>query len=150
MIIDKHNGLPGVTIYYRTADGRRAQAALEVGEFGSAAKPAIPILLQALKSKDEAVRGPAISSLGKIHSDPETIIPLLVSYLDDKELNAEAATALGDFGALAKVAVPKLTPLLKIPDKDLHHAVVEALQKIDPSTNAVAGGKEKNGTANLR
>jgi hypothetical protein len=138
MLIEKLNGLPGVTIYFRTADARRAQAALDLGEFGPAAKPAIPVLLKALKSQDDAVRGPALSSLGKIRSDPETIIPLLAGYLDDKELNAEAATALGEFGALAKLALPKLVPLLKVPDKDLHHAVVGALQRIEPGTNGTA------------
>jgi hypothetical protein len=142
-LIENLNSLPGVTVYFRTADGRRAQAALCFGDFGAAARPAIPVLLQALKSNDDAVHGPAISSLGRVRSDPETIIPLLLNYLDGKELNAEAAAALGEFGTLAKGAMPKLVPLLKIPDKDLHHAVVAALQKIDPSTNA-----EKSGTAN--
>lgn len=133
-LIDKLNGLPGVMIYYRNAEGRRAQAALDIGEFGPTAKTAVPMLLQALKGSDSAVHGPAITALGMIHAEPETIVPLLMSYLDDKELNDEAATALGNFGPQAKQAVPKLTPMLKIPDKDLHHAVVGALQKIDPGT----------------
>jgi HEAT repeat protein len=99
------------------------------------------VLLQALKSADSVVHGPAIEALGKIHSEPDTIIPLLMGYLDDKELNAEAATALGDFGTQAKVALPKLIPMLKIPDKDLHHAVALALKQIDPAAATAAGVK---------
>jgi hypothetical protein len=140
-LIDKLNGLPGVTIYFEPADGRRALAARGLGEFGLAAKPAIPVLLKALKGVDTAIHGPAIAALGKIHGEPDTIIPLLIGYLDDKELNDEAATALGNFGSQAKVAFPKLIPMLKIPDKDLHHAVVIALQQIDATAAAAAGVK---------
>ncbi len=140
-LIDKLNGLPGVTIYFEPADGRRALAARGLGEFGLAAKPAIPVLLQALKSNDTVIHGPAIAALGKIHGEPDTIIPLLIGYLDDNELNDEAATALGNFGAQAKVALPKLMPMLKIPNKDLHHAVVLALKQIDPAAAAQAGVK---------
>ncbi len=140
-LIDKLNDLPGVTIYFEPADGRRALAARGLGEFGLAAKQAIPVLLQALKSNDTVVHGPAIAALGKIHGDPDTIIPLLMGYLDDKDVNDEAATALGNFGSQAKVALPKLIPMLKIPDKDLHHAVALALQQIDPAAAAQAGVK---------
>lgn len=140
-LIDKLNTLPGVNIYFEPADGRRALAAQTLGEFGLAAKSAIPVLLQALKSADSIVHGPAIFALGKIHGEPDTIIPLLMGYLDDKELNAEAATALGDFGSQAKVALPKLIPMLKIPDKDLHHAVALALKQIDPAAAVTAGVK---------
>jgi HEAT repeat protein len=138
-LIDKLNTLPGVTIYFEPADGRRALAARGLGQFGLAAKPAIPVLLQALKSTDTAVHGPAIAALGMIHGEPDTIIPMLMGYLDDKELNDEAATALGNFGSQAKVALPKLIPMLKIPDKDLHHAVALAIKQIDPTAAAAAG-----------
>ena len=96
-LIDKLNDLPGVAIYFEPADGRRALAARGLGEFGLAAKPAIPVLLLALKGNDTVIHGPAIAALGKIHGDPDTIIPLLIGYLDDSELNGEAATALGEF-----------------------------------------------------
>jgi hypothetical protein len=140
-LVDKLNTLPGVNIYFEPADGRRALAARGLGEFGLAAKPAIPVLLQALKSKDTIVHGPAVAALGKIHGEPDTIIPLLIGYLDDNELNDEAATALGNFGPQAKAALPKLIPMLEIPNKDLHHALVGALKQIDPAAAAQAGVK---------
>ena len=106
---------------------------------GPAAKSAVPALVQALKGKDTIVRGAAISALGKIHSDPEFVIPLLIGYLDDEGLNDEAALALANYGSLAKVAVPKIIPLLHAPDKDAQAAAAEALKKIDPEayTNAI-------------
>ena len=140
-LAEKLNGLPGVNVYFTDADGRRGKAARDLGEFGPAARPAIPALLQALKAKDSAVHGPALTALGEIHCEPDIIIPLLINYLDDSNLNDEAAEALGRFGPAAKPALPKLVPLLKITDKDLHHAVVEALQKIDPKAAAEAGAR---------
>ncbi|HSU52677.1 MAG TPA: HEAT repeat domain-containing protein [Candidatus Dormibacteraeota bacterium] len=140
-LVDKLNTLPGVNIYFEPADGRRALAARGLGEFGLATKPAIPVLLQALKSKDTILHGPAVGALGKIHGEPDTIIPLLIGYLDDNELNDEAATALGNFGPQAKAALPKLIPMLEIPNKDLHHALVGALKQIDPTAAAQAGVK---------
>ena len=140
-LVEQLNGLPGVNVRFTDADGRRAKAARDLGEFGPAARPAIPALLQALKTKDSAVHGAALAALGGIHCEPDTIIPLLINYLDDSNLNDEAAEALGNFGPAAKPALPKLVPLLKIADKDLHHAVVEALQKIDPKAAAEAGAR---------
>ncbi|HEX4646729.1 MAG TPA: HEAT repeat domain-containing protein, partial [Verrucomicrobiae bacterium] len=107
-LVEKLNGLPGIFILSATADVRRAKAAAAIGEFGPAAKPAIPVLLQALKSGDTAVHPSAVTALGKIGSEPETIIPLLISYLDDNNLNDDAAEALGNFGSRAKAMVPKL------------------------------------------
>jgi HEAT repeat protein len=138
-LIGALNGLPGVVIYFTDADGRRARAATSLGEFGPAGSPAIPVLIQAANSKDIAVRGPALGALGQIHQQPDVIVPLLMKYLDDDNLNTPAAEALGGFGSAAKLAVPKLVALLKIHDKDLRHAVTESLKKIDPEAAAQAG-----------
>jgi HEAT repeat protein len=138
-LVDLLNCIPGLTVVFTPAPSRRAGAAHFLGWFGPAAKAAIPALIEALKSPDESVRGPAAESLGEIHCEPDVIIPLLITYLDDADLNDEAAAALGKFGELAKAAVPKLIPLLKINDKDLQEAVRTALKKIDPEAAAKAG-----------
>lgn len=135
-LVQTLNGLPGVNIYFVEAEGRRAGAAAGMGEFGPAAGAAIPALLQALKGQDLAVHGAAITALGKIHCQSERIVPLLIDYLDRQELRSEAAEALGDYGPMAKAALPKLMRLEKVQDKDLHHAVVEALGKIAPEAGA--------------
>jgi hypothetical protein len=131
-LIEVLNSLPGVQIYFTPAGGRRANAAWSIRELGPAAKPAVPVLVQALKGKDAIVHQAAISALGNIHSDPDLVIPLLIGYLEDDNLNDEAALALANYGSLAKAAVPKIIPLLHAADKDAQAAAVEALKKIDP------------------
>lgn len=138
-LVENLNTLPGVNIYFQVADSRRAEAAGGFGEFGPPAEAAGPVLLQALQGRDLAVRGPAAVSLGKIHAKPEVVIPLLIKYLEDDGLRESAAEALGEFGSLSKAAIPKLLVLFKVPDKDLHHSVGEALKNIDPEVAAQAG-----------
>jgi HEAT repeat protein len=142
-LVDALNTLPGVNIYYNPADGRRSLAARLIGDFGPPAKAAVPVLIQALKGSDKAVHEAAIAALGKIHSEPETVIPLLIPYLDDENVNDEAADALANYGRLAKPAVPKLIPLLKARDKDAREAAQKALVKIDPEAAAQAGVKRR-------
>jgi hypothetical protein len=144
-LVQTLNQLPSVQIYFADAAGRRIDAAQNIAELGPGAKTAVPALIQALKGSDAVVRGPAITALGEIHSDPDTVIPLLITYLDDDNLNDEAAKALAHYGSLAKAAVPKILPMLHAPDKDARAAAVEALQKIDPeaytnATKRVPGG----------
>lgn len=135
------NQIPGIWVYATPAPSRRSFAANSIGRFGPAARCAIPVLIQAVKGNDAPVRGTAVSALGEIGCEPDVVIPALIACLGDDDVNDEAAEALGKFGSLAKAAVPKLIPLLKVPDKDLHTAVVEALRKIDPEAAAKAGVK---------
>jgi HEAT repeat protein len=140
-LIKMLNRLPGVQIQYEQAEVRRAYAVGCLGDLGPAAKSALPDLIKALKGKDAAVRGAAISSLGKIRSEPEKVIPLLIPYLGDDNLDVTAANALAEFGSLAKPAVPKLLPLLQAKDRDDRAAAKAALKKIDPLAAAKAGIK---------
>ena len=138
VLIEQLNGLPGVNIRYTPADGRRAEAAQNLGELGPHAKVAVPNLVKVLKGNDPAVRGAAVIALGKIGSEPDSIIPLLIAAMDDPQegVPEAAVEALGDFGKLSKAAVPKILPLLKVPDKDMRHAANVALRKIDPAAMA--------------
>jgi hypothetical protein len=131
MLVDALNQLPGVQIYFIDAGGRRMDAAQMIGELGPGATAAIPALIQAVKGNDVAVRGAAIEALGQIHGEPDLVIPLLTAYLDDENVNDEAATALGNYGSLAKAAVPKIIPMLHAPDKDARAAAAAALKQID-------------------
>lgn len=138
-MIDILQGVPWIPfIDYTQAPVRRSMAARDLGAFGPAGRAAIPALMQAAQSSDSAVHETAISSLGDIHSQPDVVIPLLIKYLDDDNLNDEAATALGNFGSLARPAVPKIIPLLHADDDDAVAAAQGALMKIDPEafTNA--------------
>ena len=137
-LVEKLNGLPGVNILFRTADLRRGDAAIALGQFGPQAEAAVPTLVQALQGHDSAVRGPAVVSLGHIRAKPEIVIPSLIPCLDDNDLREATLQALGEYGSRAKVVIPKLLLLFKVRDKDLHHAVEEALKNIDPDVAAQA------------
>jgi hypothetical protein len=137
-LVEKLNDLPGVNIFFRTADCRRGDAAIALGQFGPQAEAAVPTLLQVLQGHDSAVRGAAVVSLGHIRAKPEIVIPLLIPCLDDNDLREVALAALGEYGSRAMVVIPKLLLLLKVQDKDLHNAVQEVLKKIDPDVAAQA------------
>jgi HEAT repeat protein len=139
---DMLNRLPGVRVSYTTAPGRRGDALRELGKFGPAAKPAIPVLVQLLNDSDAAVRCAAAAALGEIHSDPDVSIPALTACMGDPDMNDEAAEALGKFGSLAKAAVPQILPLLH-GDKAARHAARLALPEIDPEAAAQAGIKTR-------
>jgi hypothetical protein len=132
------NNLPDVEILYESAEVRRAVAAESLGDFGPAAKAALPDLIRVLKGNDAAIRNSVISSLGRIRSEPETVIPLLIPYLEDDNFDVAAANALAEFGSLAKPAVPKLLPLLHAQDDDDRAAAQHALLRIDPEAAAKA------------
>jgi hypothetical protein len=134
------DALPGVQIRFLPSETRRAYAARDMGFLGPAARSAMPVMLEALKGKDPAVRHAAVYVLGKTRCDPEVVIPLLIGYLEDDDLNEEAALALANYGRLAKAAVPKLIPLLSAPHKDSRTAAREALLKIDPEAYTNAAG----------
>jgi HEAT repeat protein len=140
-LIERLNGLPGVQILFVPADGRRGQAVESLAEMGPRAKAAIPDLIKAVKGNDSVVRGPAARALGQIHSEPDVIIPLLMDCLDSplEGVPEGAAGGLGEFGPLAKVAIPKLIEMLKVREKDLHAAVQLALKKIDPEATTQGG-----------
>jgi hypothetical protein len=144
-LVEALNDLPGILIFYTRADGRRAGAAVELGQIGPAAGGAIPALIQAVQGHDPATRGSAARALGQIRSEPDIVIPFLTKYLDDEDINDEAALALGEFGTLARAAVPKIIPLLRAKDKESRAAAATALKKIDPTAYAKAMDETRAG-----
>src|SRR5262249_9760520 len=110
---------------------------------GPVAQSAVPALLQALRGKDAAVHGAVIEALGKIHSEPEGVIPLLIGYLEEENLNDEAARALANYGGQAKAAAPKIIPMLQAKDKDARAAGAKALKQIDPEAYLSATKSEQ-------
>jgi HEAT repeat protein len=136
------NELPGVRSRYLNAPGRRADAVKELGEFGPAARKAVPSLVEILNGNDDATQGAAAEALGEIHSDPAASIPALIAHLENSDIDDDAAESLGKFGPLAKAAVPKLLPLLN-GGKEARRAAILALPKIDPETAAKAGITER-------
>jgi len=148
-LVEDLDHLLGSNIPFRPAGSRRADAAAGLGEFGPPAQAAVPALLKALQGPDPAVRGPAAISLGRIHGNPDVIIPLLIGHLDEDDLKQSAAEALGEYGSLAKSAIPKLILVSNVLDKDLRHAIATALQKIDPEAAARNDARLRDGSAGI-
>jgi HEAT repeats len=137
-LVDALDGLPGITVNFEPADVRRKAATYELGEYGPAARKAVPALLQALIGEDGAVRETAARSLGSIGADPQEVIPVLTQYLIDDNVNSKAATALAGFGPAAKSAVPGLVRMLQTGDGESQFSAREALKRIDPDAYAAA------------
>lgn len=142
-LVERLNTLPGLQISATVTAGRRVAALEALGQIGPLAKATIPDLIKVLKGKDLTPRPATALALGRIRSEPETVIPLLVALLDDPQdgVPENAVEGLGQLGSLSKPLVPKLLPLLKAPDKDRRHAASIALRQIDPEAAAKAGVK---------
>lgn len=142
-VIDQLNDLPGVRIFYTPALGRRAQAVNDLGALGPLAKAgATPALIEVFKNKDSFLIGPAADAMVKIQADPDTVIPLLMQCMMDRDGHGQSdvVEALGEYGPKAKAAVPTLIKLLSDrSSKDIMEAVPQALKKIDPEAAAKAG-----------
>ena len=91
----------------------REAAARSLGLLGSAAEPAIPNLVAALRDEEGRVRWEAAEALGRIGGT--TAVPALTNCLHDPDIPARqsAAFALGQIGPEAQEAVPALARALQ-------------------------------------
>jgi HEAT repeat protein len=140
-VVETIKGLPGMWVDFTDAFGRRCGAALNLGGLGPTAKAAVPSLIAVLQGPEVGMHETVIQALGNIHSNPEIVIPLLIPYLTNDDMNDEVATALGKYGSQAKAAFPKIVPLLTAKDKDARKAAQFALKNIDPEAAAKVGVK---------
>jgi hypothetical protein len=90
-----------------------AEAARTMAELGPAAMVAIPELVDVMGHHDEEVRAAAAYALGKLHLQPELVVPELSERLGDPCMLETAAWALAQFGELAQPALPHLLAKLK-------------------------------------
>jgi hypothetical protein len=135
-LIKTVNHIPGVRIDFSDAMSRRIRAADDLATFGPFAKTAVPSLIQALKGPAIELHGAAIVALGRIHSNPDAVVPLLIPFLTNDDYNEEVAIALGNYGGEASEAFPKIVPLLHAGDGHTRRAARAALKKIDPKAAA--------------
>ena len=87
------------------------------GTIGPAAKAAVPSLVRELVNTNGSVRNNAIVALGRIHADPDVVVPALIKALNDSDPNnqVQVAMVLRAYGTDAKAAVPALIELSKQP-----------------------------------
>ncbi len=84
------------------------------GSIGPAAKAAIPQLLSGTADTNANVRVGSIFALGRIHAQPELVVPVLINCLYDPspDIQGTAVNSLRAYGKQAKAAVPALIGLL--------------------------------------
>jgi len=75
----------------------------------------VSAVLEALHSRDWAVRYRAVQLLGEIKGDPAITVSVLLAAMEDKdsEVQCEAIESLGRIGPAAKAAVPTLVKVMK-------------------------------------
>ncbi len=114
----------------------RIHAAEELGKIGSAAKSAVPALIEALNDKDNQVRLGAVKTLNRIGWAAKEAIPDLIKIIgnmnEDKLIRRRAIIALLDIGLEAKDTVPTFIEVLENKDEDweVYSAIVVALGRI--------------------
>ncbi len=113
-----------------------------LGAIGPPAAKAVPLLLRA-STETNYTRRNAIYALGKIHAEPELVVPALTNLLTnpDRDVRASTISSLELFGSGAKSAVPVLIQSLNDPNPPVRKLARSALQKIDPEAAAKIGLK---------
>jgi HEAT repeat protein len=117
--------------------------AWSLGAIGPAAAKAIPTLLGGTTNTYRGTRCDAIFALGKIHAEPELVVPALTKFLKDpdREVRASTISSLELFGSDAKPAVSALVQSLNDQNGLVRKLAKSALKKIDPEAAAKAGLK---------
>ncbi|HAJ61412.1 MAG TPA: PBS lyase [Cyanobacteria bacterium UBA8543] len=107
----------------------RHDAADAVVKIGS---PAVPFLIEALKTDSKQVRWRAASALAEIGAEASSAVPSLMVMLHDEDeyIRRIAAYALGKIGPQASSAVPNLIEALQDSDRNLRMVAAYALGKI--------------------
>jgi HEAT repeat protein len=125
-------GLSDPTVRVRLA----SLEALEV--LGEQAAPALPAVVNATTDSNLFVRWAAARTLGVLAPrQPELAVPALVRRLDpaeDLSVQIAAATALQQYGPMARPAIPALVGALSAGDDDVSLAAYEALDRAGADT----------------
>jgi HEAT repeat protein len=113
----------------------RLDAVSGMQEMGSNAQPAVPLLIECLKDKDEMVAKEAAWSLGELQLEPNIVVPALISNADPSRPIPYSFVlfALGEFGTNARSAVPLLMQAFRSGDEKVRSAATHALENIDPN-----------------
>ncbi|MFO0905493.1 MAG: HEAT repeat domain-containing protein [Pirellulales bacterium] len=92
----------------------REAAAVALGRIG---EPAVPALVEALRSHDPEIRLQAADTLARIGPGAEQAVPSLTELLEDEDIRIRkaAARALGQIGPKAAESVPSLMRALESP-----------------------------------
>lgn len=118
----------------RTNDiDRFYQQAMLVGALGTNARPAIPLLLNALTNTHPVVQAHALIALGLIRSDPEQCVPAIMPFIAQTNAMSsrqKAAFALSAFVELSEPAQKALLAVKGDPDPYVRRVAEDALKRL--------------------
>jgi len=124
---------PAVAAALSENDARVQLKACEIlGQLGVASASTVPELLKHLKGNDELLVRAATTALGKIHAQPEMVLPTLTALLENKSVAVRITTvrAIADYGPAAASSAPLLLSLLADDNVMLRASAVDALGQI--------------------
>lgn len=128
-----------------TTGREQARAIEDIGQLGPDAKPAIPLLLSFLSSRDAEVRLSSAAALGNVGPIAGDAVPRLIVALHDPVIRVRvyAALALAQMAPVAQRAAPALIAVMRLAPTDdetraLHSNAVYALRLIRPSRKNVS------------
>jgi hypothetical protein len=101
-------------------------------KFGNHAIPALPLLLESLKSPEPIFRVALVKSLGDLTALSDKVVPELIKCLHDEKciVRAAAASSLGNFIDHSDLIVPVLIAALKDEYADVRASALESLLKL--------------------
>lgn len=108
----------------------RGEAALALGWMGAIASPAVPSLIEVLKSARSVPRPAAVAAGSRTPSTPLTNAPSDPGPTAEETSRVHAAQALGRIGPGASPAVAVLTQALQDPSEPVRQAAQTALRQI--------------------
>ena len=115
------------------SESSRNEAIEALSVIGADAKQAVPCLTQLIVSSNSS-RLPAIMALRSIHGPAESVVPAIVTCLQDPALDFptkyRAIDTLGSYGSDAEKSVPLLRSMLSDPDTRVQAAAGTALTRI--------------------
>jgi hypothetical protein len=146
------DAVPQLIEMFDRIPSRQSEIAIILGCIGPPAKEAIPSLLRGTNNTNSSLRADSVFALGGIHSEPGTVVPVLVQALRDPcdSVRYSAVGALLAFGTNARPAVPALIELIpRERERTItpgQHLIIyawaeHALKQIDPEAAAKAGVK---------
>lgn len=111
------------------------QAINGLRQLGSAALPALPVLIEALEQRKGRFPANFPTLIAEMGPAASNAVPVIIACLadDDSALFNNSVNALGKIGLGAIAAKPKLIPLLDDFDPMIRWQAANALRKIDPS-----------------
>jgi HEAT repeat protein len=114
----------------------RYQSALTLWWVAGDGKPIADLRISDLSSHDQLARLDAVDFLGRLDADAERAVPGLIETLShdgSDEVRIHAATALGNIGQKARLALPALIIAFEDPRESVRASALGAISRIDPA-----------------